>query len=51
MQSRWERDWGYLIPRDRLERRYDSVKAPESAGEGQNAREKGKRRGSARVGD
>ena len=43
--------WGYLLPRDRLEGRYDIVKAPESTGEGQNARKKGKRRGSARVGD
>ena len=35
----------------RLEGRYDSVKAPESTREDQNARENDKRRGSARVGD
>ena len=51
MQNRCEQDWGYLIPMDRLEGRYASVKALEPAGEGQNAREKGKRSGSARVGD
>ena len=49
MQGGKKQDWGYLVPRDRLESRYDSVKAPEPQGKRQIAREKGKRWGSARV--
>ena len=36
---------------DRLVGRYDNVKAPEPPGKGQNTGERGKRGGSARVGD
>ena len=49
MQVGQEQGWGYLVPRDRLERRYDSVKAPEPQGKGQIARGRGKKKGSARV--
>ena len=51
MQGGKEQDWGYLVPMDRLVGRYDNVKAPEPQGKGQNTRERGKRGGSARVGD
>ena len=36
---------------DKLKGRYNNVKAPAPPGKGQNARERGKRGGSARVGD
>ena len=49
MQGGKEHDWGYLVPVDRLERRYDSVKAPEPQGKGQIAKGRGKKKGSARV--
>ena len=45
MQGGKGQDWGYLGPMDRLERRYDNVKVPESPGK------IGQRGGSARVGD
>ena len=51
MQGGKEQDWGYLVPMDRLVGRYGNVKAPEPLGKGQNTRERGKRGGSARVGD
>ena len=36
---------GYLVPQDRLDKRYDSVKAPKPQGEDQNAGENGQLRG------
>ena len=51
MQGGSKQDWGYLVPMDRLEGRYDNVKAPEPPGKGQIARNRGKREGSARAGD
>ena len=51
MQGGQEQDWGYLVLMDRLVGKYDNVKAPEPPGKGQNTRERGKRGGSARVGD
>ena len=41
--------WGYLVPRDRLERRYYSIKAPDPQGKDQIAREGGNTKDSARV--
>ena len=38
MQGGEEQDWGYLVPRGELERRYDSVKALEPQGKDQIAR-------------
>ena len=49
MQGGEEQDWGYLVPWGELERRYDNVKAPEPQEKGQNAGERGKKKGSARV--
>ena len=49
MQGGLKQDWGYLVPKDRLERRYDNVKAPEPQEKGQNAGERGKKKGSTRV--
>ena len=49
MQGGEEQDWGYLVPWGELERRYDSVKAPEPQGKDQIAREGGNMRGSARA--
>ena len=49
MQGGKEQDWGYLVPMDRLVGRYDNVKAPEPQGKGQIARERGKKKGSAKV--
>ena len=47
--GRVKQDWGYLVPRDRLERRYDNVKAPEPQGKGQIVRGRGKKKDSAKV--
>ena len=49
MQGGEEQDWGYLVPRSELERRYDSVKALEPQGKDQISREGGNMRGSARA--
>ena len=49
LQGGEEQDWGYLVPRGELERRYDSVKALEPQGKDQIAREGGNMRGSARA--
>ena len=44
-------NWGYLVPMDRLNERYDKVKVPESPRKSQITRKEGQRGGSARVGD
>ena len=46
MQRGLEQDWGYLVPRDRLEGRFNSVKEPEPQGQDQIARENGQMKGS-----
>ena len=51
MQGGQGQDWGYLASMDRLERRYDNVKVPESPWKSQITRKRGQRKGSARVGD
>ena len=51
MQGGKGQDWGYLVPMDRLERRYDNVKPLESSRKNQITRKGGQRGGSARVGD
>ena len=43
--------WGYLVPIDRFDERYEHVKAPESSGKNQITRKRGQRGGSAIVGD
>ena len=48
MQGGEEQDWGYLVPRGELERRYDSLKAPEPQEKDQITRG-GNMKGSARV--
>ena len=51
MQGGQGQDWGYLVPMDRLDERYDNIKVPESPRKSQTTRRKGQRGGSARVGD
>ena len=51
MQGGKEQDWGYLVPMDRLERRYDNVKVPESPGKSQKTGKRGQRGDTSRVGD
>ena len=41
MQREQAQDWGYLVPRDRLERRYD--KAPQPQGKVKSQEKKAKR--------
>ena len=48
MQGGEEQDWGYLVPRGEIERRYDMIKVPEPQGKDQIARG-GNMRGSTRV--
>ena len=49
MKGGQKRDLGYLVPRDKLERRYYIVKAPKPQGKGQIAGERGKNKGSTRI--
>ena len=51
MQGGKGQDWGYLVPLDRLERRYDNVKVPESPRKSQKTGKIGQIGDSARVGD
>ena len=51
MQGGQGRDWGYLVLMDRLDERYDNLKAPESLGKNPITRKGGQRGDSARVGD
>ena len=44
-------DWGYLVPMDRLDERYDRAKVLESPRKSQITRKGGQIGGSARVGD
>ena len=41
MQGGQGQDWGYLVPMDRLNERYDKVKVPESLGKSQFTRKEG----------
>ena len=51
MQGGQGQGWGYLVPMDRLDERYDRVKVLESPRKSQFTRKGGQRGGSARVGD
>ena len=51
MQGGQGQDWGYLVPKDILDERYDDVKVLESPGKSQISGKRGQRGGSARVGD
>ena len=51
MQGGQGQDWGYLVPKDRLDERYDNVTVPKSPGISQISGKRGQRGGSARVGD
>ena len=51
MQGWQGQDWGYLVPMDRLDERYDNVKAPETSRKNQITKKGRQRGGSARVGD
>ena len=51
MQGGQGRDWGYLVPMDRLDDRCDIIKVPESSGKDQIARERGQRGDNARGGN
>ena len=51
MQGGQGQDWGYLVPMDRLDERYDRVKGLESPRKSWVRRKGGQRGGSARVGD
>ena len=51
MQGGQGQDWGYLVPKDRLDERYNNVTVLESLGKSQISGKRGQRGGSARVGD
>ena len=51
MQGGQGQDWGYLVPTDRLNERYDNVEVPESLGKSQTTGKRGERGGGIRVGD
>ena len=51
MQGGKGQDWGYLVPMDRLDERYDNVKVLESPRKSQITGKRGQRGGSARVED
>ena len=51
MQVGKGQDWGSLVPKDRLNERYDNVTVPESPGKSQISEKRDQREGSAGVGD
>ena len=51
MQGGKGQDWGYLVPTDRLDERYDNVKVLESPGKSQITGKRGQRGSSTRIGD
>ena len=51
MQGGQGQDWGYLVPMDRLDERYDNVKVPESRWKSQIRGKRGQRGSKARDGD
>ena len=51
MQGGQGQDWGYHVPMDELDERYDRVKVLKSPRKSQITRKGGQREGSAKVGD